>query len=170
MLYRSSNLGLGPDVPIWPPAIGLLAPAWMLRPREEWTAREWAMYAKMLEDSGHDLVAQLERAQAELAELRTKLTRASRKAKVVHAYGLLDPGLWPTPLRRGRRQGSKAEDVATLALAVKEEMQRATKKRVTDKAALAEHYRRSNLRQNRAELDRSVINAMSRLRKSQKLG
>ncbi|MEJ8813374.1 hypothetical protein WKW77_19965 [Variovorax ureilyticus] len=166
MIYIKANLGLGPDVAIWPPPRGILSPDWMFQPKEEWTREQWQEYAEMLERQGHSLVSMLEEAKAEAAGLRAKLGR--RKDSPELSASLLGY-LEQMELRRKRGRPKAAQKktqtvlMAERALIVQAEMQEASgRARVPNTEALEELLRRDGGRRKVAD-HRAVLNAMSKI-------
>lgn len=169
MIYVKSNLGFGPDVAIWPPSVGILSPPWMLLPREEWTREQWQEHAEILEREGHSLVAALERANSETAELRARLGRRKQNAEALTGLlGYLEH-LERRP-KRGRPKASQTQTVliAERALLIKAEMETASGgAKVHNTEALGELLRREGGRQKVGER-RAVLNAMSKIKNHKK--
>jgi len=171
----TSNLGLGPEVPLWPPGPGLVGPDWWFADRDTWQIAQWKEYARILEDAGHRIVAQLDEAHKEALILRGKLSRSKPVVELAMHRGLLDYIAAREPKLVGRPKGSSRNQADALdALIIKGEMTQKLGRRITNKQAVVE------LRQRRGDPNphhgiRGVLNAMSNLapkakpRKSQKI-
>ncbi|WP_232080681.1 hypothetical protein [Variovorax sp. SRS16] len=120
MIYFKANLGFGPDLPVWPPTPGLLAPDWMHAPRSEWSLENWRDYATDLELLGHDLVTEIENARKEIDRFREKLSRKPEgQGRDEIAAGLFESLLASGPRQRGRPKGSgRNRTRAALALTI----------------------------------------------------
>jgi hypothetical protein len=132
-------------------------------PRDAWGADEWKAYALFLEEAGGMMARRLHRTQEELRQARTKLTR--RRKPVLFPNWISDP---PPPKKRGRKPANHTRQIAESVLAIRAEFA-GSGRRLTDRQALAEHYKREGKRSIRASEKpaRHVLNVVSQLRKRQ---
>lgn len=130
-------------------------------PRESWGANEWKAYALFLEEMGGMMARRLRRTEKELRHARTKLAR--RRKPVSFPNWLDDP---PTPKKRGRKPADHTRQIAESVLAIRAEFAGLGKK-LTDRQALEEHYRRMGKRALRASEKPAghILNVVSQLRK-----
>jgi len=151
--------------PVWPPRFGLLSPEWLHLPRSEWTAEHWQHYALLLENAGHALVAEIDRARLEAAEVKRKASRRKNApAQGVAPMGLLDALDAMAPKKAGRPKGSGAtEKRAAKALAIRNAA-RTKGGRMTNKQAALLMAQEESPRQPPKPIElRAVCNAMSKM-------
>jgi hypothetical protein len=115
-----------------------------VRDEDEWTLDEWRAHSLRLRKMVREL-------QAELTTVKARHTRRKKPQKIPKSQRI------PT-LKLSRR-----EEKAWEVLFIRKELEAANKK-VTDKQALAEWYKRKGMRPSRAASDRTTLNAVSALR------
>ena len=167
------NLGLsGDDSPTWPPLVGLLHPLLQLlrKPRAQWEGDDWRKYAEHLEHAGYELACRLQQERTANYVLRAKLARKKRR-ELPRARGLLDADPWmEIGPKRGRPRGSSVEQLALEALHLQAKLKADRPgAKITAEAAISAVRSSMGQRAYQPKQNRAVRNAMSRLRKSQKL-
>lgn len=158
--------------PDYPPSRGLLAPPVTAPPREEWSLEVWRDYALFLEAQGNSLAHDLARFAAQIQEQRRKLSRSKPKpASPPHAaresVGLL-AGWLPVKKKRGRKPLANRDVQLGEIFAIGAALAK-TRRRVTDQDALREWYARNGQRKSRADGNRTMLNAISKYRKTHKI-
>lgn len=166
------NLGFGDASKAWPPPVGLLSPllALTLKPRAQWDCDDWRKYAEHLEHAGYELARRFEQERRAGAHARAKLGRKKLR-EMPRLRGLLDTdfGTHSRP-KRGRPNGSQVELLAKEALEMQARMKKDSPcKRITAEAAISEVRKSKGQRSYQPTQNRAVRNAMSRLKKSQKI-
>ena len=141
-------------------------------PREEWGTAEWRKYALFLEECGASLVRDLNRFERELFDARKRLARRKPKPQTDSQRSLLTTsGLlaYREEKTRGRKPSTKRLEIAAEVLAIREELEKGSNKRVTDKLALEEWLVRHGMRRSRVSENRNILNAVSAYRKNHKI-
>ncbi len=172
--YAGLGIGRSPDdLPQWPPPVGLLDPMLeqMLQPRSQWTAEQWQAWALLLEEGGAAMLQRLRSERDIRRAAEAKLARGRTRAAPRMPAGILSvlEQLAARPAgKRGRPKGSLAQELAQEALELKAEMQANAPPgvRITNMKAVERLRQQRGERQYRPQENRSILNAMSRQRRS----
>jgi hypothetical protein len=134
-------------------------------PRDEWGTAEWQAYAMFLEESGKNIMRELNRLDADLKDSRRKLSRSNpnsrrkQRASTVNMLGDREQKIY------GRKSDGKTKFIAAEAIDVRIELE-ATGQKMTDLAAIQELRARKGMRPSRPKALRNIRNMMSKYRRS----